>query len=134
MSTEYQIALGEFRFKLGRATYDELTRTTHYSWAKQDLIQTRPAYQSVGMGEDSIQLKGVVFNYKSNMSLAHQDQLAELRRVAFDRKPLRLALESGVNMGYWAIQSIEEVQSHLIVNAPMRQAFNIQLAYLGENA
>jgi len=134
MSRNYQIALGEYRFKLNQSAYEELRRTTRYHWAKQDLIQTHPAYQAVGMGEDTIYLKGAVFNYQSNMNQLHIDQLQTLRSVAQMRKPLRMALENGINMGYWIIQSIEETQSYLIVDSPLKQSFNLQIAYYGEKA
>ena len=133
MSGNYQIALGDYRFTLEYSAYQELQRRTQYRWAKQDVIQSKPSYQAVGFGEDSISLSGIVFNYRQNLSAKRHDYIQAIRDEASQQKPLRLALESGVNMGYWVINSINEVQSNLLVNAPLKQSFDIELSYYGES-
>ena len=52
--------LGLYKFSMGTAAYQELTRSTSYRWARQERINTNDALQMTGLGPETIQLRGRV--------------------------------------------------------------------------
>ena len=89
-----------------------------------------PAQQFVGLGEDTITLAGVIYpHYRGGLN-----QLNDLRRQAETGEPLLLVDGLGYVWGQWVIVSIEETQSYLQSHGqPLKQAFQLQLKYYGED-
>lgn len=128
---ESMLALGDFRFSVDTATYDNLRRTTTYRWARQDRVGQVAAAQWVGPGEDKIALQGVVYpHYVESL-----EQIEAMRTEASKGNPLRLVDGQGMNHGFWTIDRIQETESHFLAGgAPRKQAFRLQLTYYGESA
>lgn len=110
-----------FYFNLNTAAFDALQRNSAYNWSGQVRLGRRPALQSVGMGEESILLKGAVFPLRRQVGNQEKvvglEQLEALRRLAERREPLILSSGYGeVQMGLWCLVRISENQSALLGN------------------
>ncbi len=47
-----------YYFNLDTAAFDELSRSSEFRWASQERLTRRPAQQNIGMGDESLTLKG----------------------------------------------------------------------------
>lgn len=67
---EVMMALGSYRFGLGTAAYQSLTRSAAWRWPAQDRLGAHPVRQFCGPGEQTIQLAGVIHpHYKGLLGL-----------------------------------------------------------------
>lgn len=123
------MTLGEFRFGLSTAAYQEFKRTTVYRWSSQDVFSRTPSMQYLGPGEDSISLAGVVYtHFKGGLK-----QINDMRNEALKGEALLLTDGLGNIHGEWVIKRIEEAQSHFIAKgAPRKQGFTMAISYYGE--
>ena len=86
MPSEHMLALGEYRFSISAAAYQELTRAAEYRWAAQERLGRRPARQYLGPGEETISLRGVIHpHYRGGPG-----QLDRMRAEAAKGEPLLL--------------------------------------------
>ncbi|MCR1760396.1 phage tail protein, partial [Pseudomonas aeruginosa] len=128
-----------FYFNLNTAAFDALQRNSAYNWSGQVRLGRRPALQSVGMGEESILLKGAVFPLRRQVGNQEKvvglEQLEALRRLAERREPLILSSGYGeVQMGLWCLVRISENQSALLGNgAPRKQTFDLEFKRYGDD-
>ena len=131
MPANIMLALGDYRFSIEAAAYQELVRATEYRWAASARIGRRPARQFVGIGEDTIELRGTVYpHYRGGLG-----QLAALRAEAGRGVPLPLVSGAGEVMGDWVIERVEETQQEFWADgSPRRQEFRLELAAYGEDA
>ncbi len=134
-------AIGDYRFIIDKNTYDNLQRSMSYRWSAIKIINNRPAYQFLGFDEEIITINGAVFNYKTNQGFLDSpvtdsgtDQISQLRQQASLKKPLRFALDDGRFLGFWVIRSIKEQQNQFIGSAPLKQSYNLVMAYAGDKA
>ena len=58
---EVMMQLGFFQFSIDAATYQRLSRSTEYRWARQARIGTNDALQFTGYGPETIALEGVIY-------------------------------------------------------------------------
>ena len=125
------LALGDFRFGLDTAAYQELVRATEYRWAATARVGRRPARQFVGVGEETVTLAGTIYpHYRGGLG-----QVAAMRAAAEQGEPLRLVTGAGAVMGLWVIHRVEETQrAHWADGSPRRQDFRLELAAYGEDA
>ena len=130
MPTEL-MALGDYRFSIDTAAYEELTRTTEYRWARQDRIGRHPARQYLGPGDDTISLRGAVLStYRGGTG-----QVDAMREEAGKGEPLRLVSGTGTVFGLWAILRIRETGRVFVEGGVPRQVgFELRLGYYGEDA
>jgi len=119
-----------YYFNLDTAAFDELRRSTEFRWASQERLGRRPAQQAVGMGEEKITLKGVIFpGFKGGIK-----QLDTLRSLGAQLKPLTLTTGYGDVLGTWCLKSVEEEQSALLQGGiPRKQAFTLEFARYGDD-
>jgi len=128
------LQIGKFQFSMETAAYDELVRKTSYRWAAIERFGKAPAQQFVGLGEDSIELKGTVYpHWRGGLY-----QVDDMRAVGAEGKPQRMvampAINLGVDMGLWVIKGVEEIQSAIRPGGrPGKQRFRMSLlAYGGD--
>lgn len=125
--------LGSFQFSIDSAAYQELTRNTDYRWPKADRVGKAPARQFTGVGDDTIDLAGVIVpHWRGGLN-----QLDDIRKLAGSGKPLRaVAMPSigiGEDLGLWCIERIEEGQSRFLKGGiPARQSFRIRISAYGD--
>ncbi|RMR15937.1 phage tail protein [Pseudomonas syringae group genomosp. 3] len=119
-----------YYFNLDTAAFDELSRSSDFRWASQERLTRRPAQQSIGMGEESLSLKGAVFpNFKGGIK-----QLDTLRGIAALGVPLALTTGYGAVMGNWCLKKIQEDQSALMQGGiPRKQAFTLEFTRYGDD-
>jgi phage protein U len=100
------MTLGEFRFGILTAAYNELARVTEYRWPAQERFGKRPSLQFTGPGPETITLPGVIYpEYRGGLG-----QINKLRELAGRGKPMSMISGRGLVMGRWVIERIEERQ------------------------
>jgi len=118
------IALGPFRFDLERLAFQELTRSSGYTWAELQRIGASPALHYTGRETDTMSLPGVFYpHWKGGLS-----QLPAMRLAAEQGQPLPLVTGYGFFLGLWVISRIDETQSVFFRDgAPRKVDFVIEL-------
>ncbi len=125
-------ATGGFQFSMDTAAYEEFVRRTEYRWASVPRFGKAPAQQFVGLGEDIIELKGTVYpHWRGGLY-----QIDDMRVLAAKGKPQKMVamplINTGVDIGYWVIKSVEEIQSSIRNGGiPGRQRFTMKLSAYG---
>lgn len=117
--------LGSFQFSIMTAVYQELIRKNEYKWPSQHRFGQRPSRQFVGVGDETMQLPGVIYpEYRGGFQ-----QVEAMRRIAALGQPLLLVDGLGKLWGRWVIESIDEKQSLFAAfGAPRKQEFTLSLA------
>jgi hypothetical protein len=117
-------------FNLDTAAFDELRRSTEFRWASQERLSRRPAQQGVGMGDEKIILKGVIFpGLKGGLK-----QLDTLRAIGAKLQPLTLTTGYGDVLGTWCLKSLEEEQGSLMQGGiPRKQGFTLEFVRYGDD-
>lgn len=117
--------LGTFQFCIQTAVYQELIRKNEYKWPSQHRFGQRPSRQFVGIGDETIQLPGVIYpEYRGGFQ-----QVEAMRRMAARGQPLMLVDGLGKLWGRYVIESIDEKQSLFAAfGAPRKMEFSISLA------
>ncbi|WP_294948302.1 phage tail protein [Sulfurivirga sp.] len=122
-----QMALGDFRFELGRSDYERMAQTLTWRWARQDVVGTTPVHQFVGEGARTLQLYGAVFASRQGTGV-----LDGLERAARQKKPLRLADAFGRFLGWWVITSLRLEARHLLEGTALEERYTLSLNWWGE--
>ena len=130
MPTEHMMSLGEYRFGLSTAAYQDLTHSTTYRWQAQERLGRMPARQYLGPGEETVSLSGVIHpHYRGGLG-----QVDRMRAEAGRGEPLDLSTGDGTIMGQWVVTRIEETRRVLDADgAPRRIEFRLDLARYGED-
>ncbi len=118
------MTLGSFNFTLSTAVYQELRRTTEYTWASQSRFGNKEAVQYTGRGTETIVLPGVIYpEWRGGTG-----QVQDLRNLAAEAQPLLLLDGTGNVYGNWVIEKVEENQSVFAGGGVARkQEFTISL-------
>ncbi|WP_319778456.1 phage tail protein [Maridesulfovibrio sp.] len=131
MASRVMMKLGDYKFSMITAAYDNLERTTSYRWAKQERISREPARQYVGPGDDVLELSGVIYP----QFLGGLEQLNRMRAEAGKGKPLMLVDGRGKVWGKYCIEEVHEGQAaHFKGGAPKKQQFSMRISKYGEDA
>jgi hypothetical protein len=119
-----------YYFNLDTAAFDELRRQTEFRWASQERLTRRPAQQAVGMGEEKLNLKGVIYPaFKGGLK-----QLDALRSIGGRLLPLNLTTGYGSVLGTWCLRRIEEEQGALLAGGiPRKQSFTLEFSRYGDD-
>ena len=118
------LMLGDFKFSLNTAVFQEQLRSTSYRWAGQERVGQLDALQFTGPGEDNITLPGVVYpDFRGGPY-----QVDDLRTIASQGKPLRLVFADGTIGGDWVITNIEDTKSIFKIDGGARkQEFSLSI-------
>lgn len=121
---ETMMGLGDYRFSVDTAAYQEFQRTTDYRWPKQERIGQAPARQFIGLGDDTITLTGVVYpTHRGGLG-----QLNSMRALAGQGVPQILVSGTGEVLGKFVIEGVDESGTIFFANgAPRRQSFTLKL-------
>ena len=119
-----------YHFGLDTAAFETLSRSTAWRWASQERLGRRPAQQAVGMGEDKISLKGVIFpGFKGGLK-----QLDAIRTIGDRMQPLLLTSGYGEVLGTWCLASVNEDREALMQGGiPRKQGFNLEFVRYGDD-
>lgn len=123
------MSLGSFQFGIATAAYQELSRTTEWRWPAQERYLQGQALQYVGPGGDTITLPGVIYpEYRGGFG-----QLDDMRAAANDGMPLALIDGTGVLLGRWVIERLDEKQAvFAAAGKPRKQEFTLALRKFDE--
>lgn len=131
------LQLGELQFSVDTQSYEELSRKVEYRWPILERLQRRPAHQFLGVGEETITLKGCVFPLFDPYgfgSVIGTRRIEEIRQIAAQGTPQDLLTGTGDALGKWVISGIEENQTVLMPNgAPKKQDYTVRLDYYGDS-
>ena len=129
MPSDYMLALGDYRFSVGTASYSQLRRVSEWRWSSQDRVGQEPLQQYVGPGQDSITLNGVIYpHYRGGLG-----QIAAMRSEAGKGVALLLVDGLGNIHGKWVITRIEENQSYPLSDGlPQKIEFRLAIKAYGE--
>lgn len=118
------MTLGSYRFGVASAAYQQLERSTEYTWVEQEVAGRLSVLQYTGPGRDQITLPGVVMpHYRGGLG-----QLDTMRELAGGGRPLLLTDGLGRVWGQFVILSVDEVQSRFLRGGvPRRQQFTLTL-------
>lgn len=124
MPGEIMLALGDYRFSIDTAAYDQLRRASAYRWSSQERVRKAPALQYGGEGDETIELQGTIYpTYRGGL-----DQLDLMRAEAGKGVPLLLVDGLGRVHGHYAIEHVDETRSVLFANGmPRRMEFSLGL-------
>lgn len=116
--------LGPFRFGIDRLAFQELSRTSGYTWAEIERVGAAPALQYTGREADTMSLPGVFYpHFKGGLS-----QLPAMRLAAEQGLPMPLITGYGFFLGTWVITRIDETQTVFFRDgAPRKVDFVIEL-------
>jgi phage protein U len=122
---EVMMQLGLFQFSIDDATYQRLSRSTEYRWARQARIGTNDALQFTGYGPETIELEGVIYpHFRGGLK-----QVDRMRTQASLGLPLPLVSGIGKVLGYWVVEGITEGQEVFASQGvPHRQDFTMRIA------
>ena len=88
---EIMMALGDFRYALDTAAYDQLRRTDAYRWQGQDRLGRRPAQQFTGHGASTVELDGTIYPaFRGGLG-----QITAMREAADAGTPLEMVDGTG---------------------------------------
>ena len=124
------LALGEFRFSIDTAAYQEFTHNNQYRWQSQDRLMREPSLQFIGKGQEKIDLTGIIYpHYKGGLK-----QIENMRELAGKGKALLLVDGLGFVWGLWSIIQIDQTNSLFVVNGlAQKQTFKLTLVRYGED-
>lgn len=124
------MGLGDFRFSLDTAAWQQLRRSSEYRWRSQDRMGREPATQYAGPGQERITLNGTIYpHFKGGL-----DQVSRMREMAGAGKPMMLTDGEGLVYGDYVIQRIEETQTKpLPGGAPRKMEFRLTLLRYGSD-
>ncbi len=124
------MTLGDYRFSVDTAAYQQLQRTTEYRWSQQDRIGRNPSQQYIGPGTDTINLSGVIYpRYRGGLG-----QIELMKKEAAKGESLLLTDGLGVVHGDWVIKQISETNTNFIEGGvALKTEFSLQLLAYGED-
>lgn len=119
-----------FYFNLDTAAFEQFTRTKGFAWAAQDRLSRSKAQQAIGLGDDKITIKGVIYpTFKGGLA-----QLQRLRSIGQKLRPLSLSTGYGEMLGNWCLTSITDDQTSLLAGGiPGKQAFTLEFVSYGDD-
>ena len=124
------LRLGPYNFSIDTAAYERLERSVQFNWPSQSRIGRRPGRQFTGMGEETIDLPGVIYPQFGG-SL---DEMKTLRDMGEEGEPLVLVDGLGKVWGKYCIEEVKETQGVLFSDGVPREIrFQIKLARFGED-
>src|SRR5205085_10895449 len=93
------MGLGEFRFGLNTAAYQDLSRSHSWRWPTVERIGAKPATQFVGPGVDAVQMNGVIYPHFGG----GLRQIEAMRAEADKGETLNLVDGTGQGWGLYVI-------------------------------
>jgi phage protein U len=122
---EVMMQLGFLQFSLDTATYQRLSRSTEYRWARIARIGANDAMQFTGYGPETIEIEGVIYpHFRGGLK-----QVDKMRAQASIGVPLPLVSGTGRILGLWVVEAISEGQEIFAKQGvPLRQEFTMRIA------
>jgi hypothetical protein len=130
MAERIMMALGNFRFEIATAAYNQYALKNSWRWPEQARIGREPALQYVGQDVSIIDLDGMMYpQFAGGL-----DVLQKLRSIAGTGKSQILVDGLGRIWGKWAIVEVGDTRTVFADNGqPRKIGFKIKLKAYGDD-
>jgi len=123
--------LGFYPFMISSAAYEELSETVSFEWAEQKRIGSYPAMHYTGQNARVRQLRGKLI---PPFTGTHAN-IYRLHAVGELSKPLMLITGSGMVMGRWVIDTVEDTgRFHTSLGAPRLTEWSVKIKKYDDGA
>ena len=124
------LSLGTFKFSVSTASFDSISQSLNYNWAKQPKLGSAEGLQFTGETNAEISISGVTFPAITGV----QNPLEQVRQMAVSGKPHILVDAFGNVHGYYAIIGLSLQSSAFNVHGShQKQTYEMRLVYYGSN-
>lgn len=124
MASDVMMAVGEYRFSIETAGYEEVRRQWQWRWAQQDVLDAAPFQQFVGAGHTELVIRGYVTpHFKGGLR-----QVDNMRAEADRGEALQVVDSLGNVWGDFVIAEITETRRATgPAGLPLRIDFRLML-------
>ncbi|MBS1206444.1 MAG: hypothetical protein H6R25_3343 [Proteobacteria bacterium] len=124
------LALGLFVFMRQTLPFQNLSRTSTFTWSSNARVGKRAAYQYIGPGEDTLEMTGALYPELTGGVLS----LAALRLMAEQGGKWPLIDGTGMIYGVYVISSVKENGSEFYSDgSPRKISFTLNLTRVDES-
>lgn len=124
------LALGLFVFSLPTLSYQELQRQTSWRFAENAVLNVRPRQQFIGLGSDTISLKGELRPEVTGKAIS----ISALRAMGDTGKAWTMIDGVGRFYGLYIITDLNETKSVFLSNGQAKKIdFDINLKRVDDN-
>lgn len=128
------LSWGGFKFSIATASFAQFQRSKAWRWAKQPRIGQVDQLQSVGQDNDTVTLTGDIYPGLRIGDPVPLDLVGRLAALGDQREPLLMVSGTGEVMGYWVLEKLSEVRSHLVQGGvPRKQNYSLEFKYYGSD-
>lgn len=125
----FMLILGGFPFMLETAPFQSLARSSGWNWPEQQVIGSTPALQYTGKQAETVTLTGMLCPELTG----DRSSLESLRLLADLGRPLPLVSGTGLFMGLWVIEELQQDEDvHFADGVPRRMMFTLSLKKYGD--
>lgn len=127
--SQIMMALGQYRYAVSSATYQNMKITRNYRWASQERLTQRPSNQFIGLGEKTLSKTGVIYPHFSG----GLKQVDAMEREADTGRPLLMVDGLGDVWGYWVVLSLSDTRTMFTQDGrQQKQEFDLALRFYGQ--
>lgn len=124
------LALGLFVFMRQTLPFQNLSRTSTFTWSRNARVGKRAAYQYIGPGEDTLEMTGALYPELTGGVLS----LSALRLMAEQGGKWPLIDGTGMIYGVYVISSVKENGSEFYSDgSPRKISFTLSLTRVDES-
>lgn len=119
-----QMILGFYPFMISTAAYEELSESVSFEWAETKRMGQYPAMHYVGQNATVRQLRGKL----CPPFTGGRSSITKLQFLAEQATPMMLISGSGLVLGRWVIDTIEDTgRFHTSLGAPRLTEWNVKI-------
>jgi hypothetical protein len=128
-------SFGPLVFSLATIPYQDNQRNSQYRWPVMDRLGVRPARQWIGVGDETLTLRGTVYALlETGNGVVGTGQIDQVRQLAEMGTPYDFIDGSGKVWGRFVITDVRETgKLHFQDGQPRKQEFEIDLGRYGED-
>jgi len=124
------LALGLFVFMRQTLPYQSMQRESEYLWGKNSRVGTRPAYQFIGPGTDTITLSGDLYTELTGGQIS----ILALHVMAEEGRAWPLISGTGFIYGMFVVNKVSETGTEFYADgSPRKISFTLTLNRVDEN-
>ena len=125
---------GAYRFGISDLDYNEIDRLIEFNHPSQQRIGGRPVRQFVGIGEETMNFRGIMYPLDFRFNGHGLQSFEDMRKKAGSGVSYPLASNRGIYFGRWVILSISDTQTLFAPGGtPQKIEFEISVGHSGED-
>lgn len=127
MDSYVMLGLGDFRFGIATAAYEELSRSNAWRWPEFERVGVKPALQFTGPTAEKIEMRGSIYPAFRRQNQGLQ-QMPALKALADKGEAMSLVDGNGRYWGEYVIETLRETQRTFFSDGtPRRVEFEVCL-------